>query len=43
MAPLIASLESGGQRPPYEDVSGGPPALKVYWAQWPLLEVRAGV
>ena len=43
MAPLIVHLEAGKERPPYEDVSAGPPALKTYWAQWPMLAVRDGV
>ena len=43
MAPLIPLLENQQARPPWENVSPGPPALKTYWAQWNLLAIRDNV
>ncbi len=43
MAPILPILEEHKDRPIWEEVSSGPPVLKMYWAQWPLLAVREGV
>ena len=43
MSRLLHWIESVAPRPTWEDISPAPPALKTYWALWPLLEVRGGI
>ena len=43
MALILELKERGEERPPWQDVSELPAALKGYWAQWNTLAVKKGV
>ena len=43
IAPLYRAKKAGEQRPDYNDISGGSPALKLYWAEWRRLEMHDGL
>ena len=40
IGPIYRAKITGAERPTYQDISGGSPALKVYWSKWNRLEIR---
>ena len=36
----LKKLDEWGERPPYEDISGEAPEVKVYWSKWKQLQKR---